>query len=127
MITSDLRINNLVLYNRQITVVKNIAEKSINLEFEPGTFRVTNWIPASEIEPLPITNDLLNKLGFKHHYTAHIYDTEAGRIFIKRKVNSFYLTIQNEYRDLILIASVHQLQNLMKSMFGIELKYRLFL
>lgn len=127
MTTNELRINNLVLYNQQIIVVKNIAEKSINLEFEPKTFKVLNWIPVSELDPLPISNNLLYKLGYRHQGISFLYETEIGRIFIKRKVNNFYLSINNIYGVEILVASVHQLQNIMQSTFNIILKHRLFL
>ena len=124
MNTTDLRIGNYVLYEGHVIRVKNISTQSINLEFDKEDYRVIKWIPAKDLEALSLSTEVLENMGFKYSYSSMMYNISNLTIYLKRKVNTYYLSIEREHKDVAIITSVHQLQNVMFSLFGVELYLR---
>lgn len=123
MNTSDLRIGNYVLHSGKMIRVENISKRSINLEYEKDSLTVIKWIPDSDIEPLPISKDLLRKFKFVNscnYYSFPAYQEKS--FFLTRVQNTYNLSLDSIYGNRVVsIKYAHQLQNLMFSMFGIEL------
>lgn len=60
---TELRIGNLVLYEGKVVKVEQITRKKIGYHRYKGETRM-NYARLFEIEPIPITEDLLLKCGF---------------------------------------------------------------
>lgn len=124
MDTSQIRRGNIVLHNNRKVIVENIREKSINIQFDPVTHTVIKFIPADEIKPFPLGTDILIRMGFKWSYQRYIHPKMGGRnIYIKRKVESFFICFEQEHKEFIELKSVHHLQNIYRDWFNIELTF----
>ena len=130
---TDLRIGNLVMYNGEVVKVEQITKHKIGYHTKPNETRM-NYARLCEIEPIPISEDVLAGLGFvrlpKHTipdevepYTAMCkeHTTKDGRllnipVFMYRdgrtetRFDSTHLDIASwrTYKDIPL----HLLQNL---------------
>lgn len=73
---TELRIGNLVMYNGEVVRVEQITKEKIGYHRHKGETRM-NYARLFEIEPIPITEELLLKIGFKKkrdgylHYSDH--------------------------------------------------------
>lgn len=104
---TELRINNLVLYRGEVSVVKGVLATSVDLEVKP-CINYTKMALLPSIHPIPLTEEWLVRLG--------IYKQEFG---IWNNGDAIYFSYGLE-KD-IEIKSVHQLQNLFFSLSGKEL------
>ena len=72
----ELRIGNLVCYNGKVVKVEQITKHKIGYHTKPNETRM-NYARLCDIEPIPITEELLLKIGFKKerdgylHYSDH--------------------------------------------------------
>lgn len=120
MTTKELRIGNYLLYEGDRIQVTNIAAKSINLTFEGIT--VVSWIPIEEVEPIPLTTQIIERLGFRYRYNTYPYKDSEYRI---TKANGrFFLTFIQDHKRLVEVFFVHQVQNLIYSLTGEEISFR---
>ena len=60
----ELRVGNLVCYNGKVVKVEQITKHKIGYHTRPNETRM-NYARLCEIEPIPITEELLLKTGFK--------------------------------------------------------------
>lgn len=60
----ELSIGNLVCYNGKVVKVEQITKHKIGYHAIPNETRM-NYARLCEIEPIPITEELLTKIGFK--------------------------------------------------------------
>ena len=72
----ESRIGNLVCYNGKVVKVEQITKRKIGYHTKPNETRM-NYARLCEVEPIPITEELLLKIGFKKkrdgylHYSDH--------------------------------------------------------
>ena len=122
MDTRELRINNIVNAHinnssRFITIVciqkKYVAEEALKRTGNPNYPYEYKWIPANNIEAIPLTKEILIKCGFierqcNNGNNCSLFYNDALTLYPKTvDMNSFYL----EHYD-IDIKFLHQLQNI---------------
>jgi hypothetical protein len=116
----ELRIGNYVMFGKSRGTVFNFIYE------RPGWY-VINGCPQSDISPIPLTPELLEKCGFEKGANS-IYITEDEKWFIY--FNEYRIWLQTERqgdseyiceRMEIKIQYLHQLQNLYFSLVGEEL------
>jgi hypothetical protein len=78
---TELRIGNLVMYNGKVVKVEQITKHKIGYHTKPNETRM-NYARLCEIEPIPITEELLLKIGFKKdrngYFNYEEYDDELS-------------------------------------------------
>jgi len=120
MITAnELRIGNLVKWREHILSIKSIDYESVYVELneELRILYETKYLylPITEIEPVPLTEELLLKFGFEKDVTEYNICWFLNHVYI--------WFVDGEYiNELDLpIKYVHQLQNLYFALKGEEL------
>lgn len=122
---TELRIGNIVNYKNENVIVDRISTIGINSEYGETLYM------SEEIEPIPITEDILLKCGFievfgvKKEYKIKINKKEDILVYnliveetsIWTDYGGFYLDNQINY--------IHQLQNLYFALTGNELTIKL--
>jgi len=71
----ELRIGNLVCYNGKVVKVKQITKHKIGYHTKPNETRM-NYARLCDIEPIPITEELLLKIGFKRDRNGYFSHKE---------------------------------------------------
>lgn len=105
----ELRIGNLVNYNGKVVKVEQITKHKIGYHTKPNETRI-NYARLCEVEPIPITAELLQMYGFK----KRIY---SDRVFTYREKVIYFMEgsmcdIQTECnRATIMCTHFHDLQN----------------
>jgi hypothetical protein len=105
----ELSIGNLVNYNGKVVKVEQITKHKIGYHTKPNETRM-NYARLCEIEPIPITDELLLKSGFEQCD----YMFKALFIEMYEVGNGWHLHIDNKHFETALsitIKYVHQLQN----------------
>ena len=76
----ELRVGNLVNYNGEVVRVEQITKKKIGYHRHKGETRM-NYARLFEVEPIPITEELLKKNGFEidQNLKPVLSETLAGR------------------------------------------------
>lgn len=124
----ELRIGNLVKCEGKIRSVDQIGIGLISLiPIEGITFDVCQ---GSELDPIPLTHEILEKAGFVYNKETEYYirryslgaDLEINLFCLF--INEFTKDFQVEYYSMP-IKSVHQLQNLFHALTGEELEIKL--
>ena len=122
----ELRIEDRVSHNGDIGKVVEIKTTHVGLMFKDGTSYLYN---VNELEPIPLTDELLKKIGFNSN-NAGEYIKTIGTVFLSivRLSNCYYLTFidYNMGNDLLdkPIKYLHQLQHELYDA-GVELKIEL--
>lgn len=109
----ELRIGNHVRIARKHTIDENIIQISAN-----GILQVCDEI--LEVNPIPITEDLLKRFGFENATNGYWDSNDEFRIYPDGK-GVMYLGERIPCED---IRYVHQLQNLYFALTGEELKIK---
>lgn len=135
MKASELRIGNLVYVTDNLT---NLVFKEITPINIHNLMHLTGWDKSPidiEFEPIPLTEEILLKLGFKNIDKGGndfiTYTDSEHNYYLQidvRKNDGKYLILDNSFDDLrafsmVDIEYVHQLQNLYFALTGEELKY----
>ena len=125
----ELRIGNYVRFSFETSktaIVKGLVDGKVHYEKEDGKLNV---IIAPYIEPIPLTNEWLLKLGFVKHEQG--YSIESGRqgfIMDLAQDTDWIILYRDDigcrYNSLIFLDYVHQLQNLYFALTGEELKLK---
>lgn len=113
------------MHNGGWLIVENIVKESVNLRINRNAYgySIDKWIPAGELSPIPVTSEILPDLGFKSFYQRFTYPCDhLHKIYIDRRSDKFFLTLNNDRFILAEIQSVHHLQNIMFDTFGIEIR-----
>ena len=143
--SQELRIGNLVRYMGNPQTIFGVVGGFVNLEFmfeqtENPSFplRYTN-INSNDIEPIPLSEDILLKCGFKQLKEVQTtYVLSLDTYFLSPSINLFayidnhgiicgFRMIQGQNRHgnmLSEIMTVHQLQNLIYMLTGQELELK---
>lgn len=108
----ELSIGNLVYYTGKVVRVEQITKHKIGYHTKPNETRM-NYARLSEIEPIPITEELLSKCGFvKRIYSDKIFAHGEGMLSIVYFIESTMIDIRTEDNNAtILCKHLHQLQN----------------
>lgn len=135
MIASELRIGNYVMYNKQFCEVHVIAPEVCQTKGKNMSMISGSPIKYKNLHPIPLTEDLLLKLGFKSgneyintqgHWTKNKFglmqckwDEEKDSFHLFRTPNGDLQYFR--HGTIPHIEYVHQLQNIYHSLTGQEL------
>ncbi|MBS9774751.1 MAG: hypothetical protein KGV59_06305 [Tenacibaculum sp.] len=121
----DLRIGNLVLYDNQITKIESIRKG--NTDFLIGLKDYDDLKFLKDIQPIPITEEWLLKLGFE--LTANTLYTKRFDLKDNMKIGYIFHKANPKETGMRFIGHifndkkyVHELQNLVYYLTGNELK-----
>ena len=133
---NELRIGNWVKYEGQDVLVMELYRNDLELGYFSDSIGFNR--KYTEINPIPLTEEWLERLGFKHNYS----ETEDGEVCVDNYSISLgkysNLTIEKDFsfgvdskdfEDLICfendyILSVHRLQNIYFALTGKELELK---
>ena len=123
---TELRIGNLVCYNGKVVKVEQITKHKIGYHTKPNETRM-NYARLCEIEPIPITEEWLTKIGFvKRIYSDKIFAYGGGMLSTVYFIESTMIDIRTEDNDAtILCKHLHQLQNAYYLVTGKELEIKI--
>jgi len=135
MKAAQLRLGNLVKYGENIVPIKSIHTESVlknevtvNVELNEKIRNLCVYI--YEIEPIPLTEDWLVKLGFRKNQNSEKYFLPIQNIKCEIHAERFrgviVLEIHNHVMPIIpeTESSVHGLQNLYFALTGKEINYK---
>ena len=118
----ELSIGNLVCYNGKVVKVEQITKKKIGYHRHKGETRM-NYARLFEIEPIPITEELLLKIGFilpehKEFYVMCRINGKDNSIRLTRYFNLWNAEIFASHPEVVMLEHtikglwfVHDLQN----------------
>lgn len=122
MNTYVLRIGNYVLHAGKVIAVTSVFPKGINARTDLATGKIA-YIRASEIEPIPVSTDMLRRLGFRQTNTRWMVPN-TRELYVDRAVDKFCISVGHLGSSVCRVYFVHQLQNLFADGWGVELKLR---
>ncbi len=119
MEATELRISNIVNCNNKrhhepYIVVESITSECINVDFRPYNL--------NELEPIPLTEDWLLKLGFKKDLNSYKLKNFGRSMFHFGKPCFYPAGRLSSLMRMDNLSYVHQLQNLYFALTGEELK-----
>lgn len=125
MKAQELRINNWVKHPKgHYLQVREILQPALSVK---GTGGVRDELIYSDVSPIPLTPEILEKCGFEwsiYHQAFH----KIGFVFdlSERHVRGYYLHISRNNSIIICpeILHLHQLQNLIYALTGEELEFK---
>ena len=130
---TELRIGNLVMYNGEVVRVEQITKKKIGYHRHKGETRM-NYARLFEIEPIPITEELLLKIGFKKDVDANsLYRYAIDNCLFEVRLwdSGILIKLENYCEDCVRkvhlpkTPNLHQLQNAYYLATGKELEIEL--
>jgi len=145
---NELRIGNIVSYNSDMVIGKHVKVGSIenttrstgvrvyNGISSPRGLHLTGIIPFSDIEPIPLTEEILLKCGFEKIDDMVYYpDKKIRSLYINTLIlrintcsNLFEFHFQHRVSSMyenVEVKSLHQLQNLFHALTSKELEVEL--
>jgi hypothetical protein len=135
----ELKIGNLVCYNGEVVTVKHITKHKIGYHTEPYEMGM-NYARLCEIEPIPITEELLLKIGFRKgrngYFNYREYNDELSIRFSENYTFIEYANLHFNPEDvtetnycssleLPNTLHLHTLQNIWHFLTGKELKIKI--
>jgi hypothetical protein len=132
----ELRIGNLVCYNGKVVKVEQVTKRKIGYHTKPNETRM-NYARLCEIEPIPITEELLLKTGFllpehKEFYVMCRINGKDNSIRLTRYFNLWNAEIFASHPEVVMLEHtikglrfVHELQNAYYLVTGKELEIKL--
>lgn len=133
---TELRIGNLVLYEGKVVKVEQITKKKIGFHRCEGETRM-NYARLYEIEPIPITEELLTKIGFilpehKEFYVMCRINGKDNSIRLTRYFNLWNAEIFASHPEVVMLEHtikglrfLHELQNAYYLVTGKELEIKI--
>ena len=123
---TELRIGNLVCYNGEVVKVEQITKHKIGFHTKPNETRM-NYARLCEVEPIPITEELLLKCGFaKRAHSDKVFVYEKGMVSVIYFMEDSMCDIQAECDGAtIMCTHLHDLQNAYNLVTKQELTLRL--
>lgn len=134
---NELRIGNNVLQNGRVVYVESISEDrgiiNVNIETELDGSAWLNGIDLNELDPIPLTPEILEKFGFEkddndlefHHEDFCSWYEKEYPIIGRLVTSNFGTYLFDEETDTLRIYFLHQLQNLYFALTGQELEVNL--
>jgi hypothetical protein len=120
MKANEMRIGNLVkLLEGTVFTISSIEQKGFTVQNKEET----TWIEAEEFEPIPLTEELLLKFGFKKTMQWTFSKELVSNLNLVYYLGEKGWSIgYKNYSDFSNLKYVHQLQNLWFSLTGKELQ-----
>jgi hypothetical protein len=130
---NELRIGNYVFHQGKPLQITNVLDWCVNMEFGEVSGDRNNEIDINEIDPIPLTEEILLKCGFiikisdsfSYHFKANVIPTD---ILYLIKVCFYsdgkFMTVTVGNYD-TKIQYLHELQNLIHTLTGEELNIKL--
>ena len=132
----ELSIGNLVMYNGKVVKVEQVTKHKIGYHTKPNETRM-NYARLCEIEPIPIIEELLTKIGFilpehKEFYIMCCINGKDNSIRLTRYFNLWNAEIFASHPEVVMLECrilglrfVHELQNAYCLVTGKELEIKL--
>lgn len=120
--TSELRLGNWVLFkpdNSQQVIDHVCLSGTIGLQGNA----VLNTDQL--IDPIPLTPEVLVKCGFEWRPNIHRWVHMGTNVPLIEDARGFYLGVGDGTFGMVIIQSVHHLQNIIYGLIGTELKYQI--
>lgn len=116
---TDLRIGNSVMLNGEILTVKAIEHNPVNDKYYIKVYEDFRQILCDFLEPIPITEEALVKMGavsnpYQDRYELHGVNIECNKT---RGTTELWIEFMPH------VNSIHRLQNFIYSLKNIELTY----
>ena len=105
----ELKIGNLVCYNGEVVKVEQVTKRKIGYHTKPNETRL-NYLMLCEIEPIPITEELLLKCGFDEPCDG-VYKYNYGVFEVTKEREKWWVTWNDGADFWFEIKHLHQLQN----------------
>ena len=121
----ELRIGNLVEYDGHELSVFGLTESDVEIRL-PGGY-APEWVMLYFCKPIPLTEEWLLRMGFQDCYSEFIGPVTISwgqKIVSTGERQTFYLDGEIPDAWKIRIQSVHQLQNIVFTLTGEELKIK---
>lgn len=106
---TELRIGNLVMYNGEVVRVEMITKKKIGYHRHKGETRM-NYARLFEVEPIPITEELLTKCGFDEPCDG-VYEHNYGGFEVTKEGDEWWVSWRGGCDYWFVIKYLHDLQN----------------
>ena len=132
----ELRIGNFVNYNGKVVKVEQITKHKIGYHTKPKETRM-NYARLCEIEPIPITEEWLTKIGFilpehKEFYAICRINGKDNGIRLTRYFNLWNAEIFASHPEVVMLEHtikglrfVHELQNAYQLVTGKDLEIKI--
>ena len=119
----ELRLGNRVLVDKNLQQVSMITGATVfTIDAEEGHGQKASEQSFEQIEPVPLTDDILKQCGFVYHDYFKFWQLKTG-ITSEMDIDSDYDVIDFMHKPIIKkLASLHQLQNVYFMLKGRELK-----
>jgi hypothetical protein len=136
MTPQELSIGNLVCYNGKVVKVEQITKRKIGYHTIPNETRM-NYARLCEVEPIPITEELLTKIGFilpehKEFYVMCRINGKDNSIRLTKYFNLWNAEIFASHPEVVMLECtilglrfVHELQNAYYLITGKELEIKI--
>ena len=120
---NELRLGNRVLVDKNLQQVSMITGTAVfTIDAEEGHEPAASEHSSDQIEPVPLTDDVLKQCGFVYHDYFKFWQLKTG-ITSEMDIDSDYDVIDFMHKPIIKkLASLHQLQNVYFMLKGRELK-----
>ena len=120
----ELRLGNRVLVDKNLQQVSMITGTAVfTIDAEEGHEQAASEHSSDQIEPVPLTDEVLKQCGFVYHDYFKFWQLVTSGIRSEMDIDSDYDVIDFMHKPIIKnLASLHQLQNVYFMLKGRELK-----
>ena len=121
---NELRLGNRVLVDKNLQQVSMITGTAVfTIDAEEGHEQAASEHSSDQIEPVPLTDELLKQCGFVYHDYFKFWQLVTTGIRSEMDIDSDYDVIDFMHKPIVKqLASLHQLQNVYFMLKGRELK-----
>ena len=128
MNANELRVGNWVEANSPMMQVKEITEHTVGL-YMPGSEADPFLYDIDEINPIPLSPEILHKYGFESLFNSDPQERPASKVY---RLGQFTIHQKNEDVNcfeyfsgdyIVNLSALHQLQNLYHALTGEELPH----
>lgn len=124
IISTDLRIGNIVHFFKDYMVVTSVFEKGINITVDPETNEIIRFVPFLFLAPVPITPEMLAALGFVRRKNTFVLNSlAAGELVVDYSFERYWLRL-GPHREVAQVVYIHQLQNLIYSLLRVNVGFQ---
>jgi len=121
---NELRLGNRVLVDKNLQQVSMITGTAVfTIDAEEGLEQAASEHSSDQIEPVPLTDEVLKQCGFVYHDYFKFWQLVTTGIRSEMDIDSDYDVIDFMHKPIVKqLASLHQLQNVYFMLKGRELK-----